>query len=145
MRNLGQSPRRTRGHLAARSLVAGRISFARMYRPANPCRLHSMAGMSTEWWLATLCGFLHVRRSCPEVSGTSKVSGERRIYLMTAQPNRSSTPIWRKSSASAGGGECVEVAQWKSSVLVRDSGDRSGTILELTLTQWRGFVQRVKN
>ena len=64
---------------------------------------------------------------------------------MTAQPNRSSTPIWRKSSASAGGGECVEVGQWKSSVLVRDSGERSGTILEFTLAQWRGFVQRVKN
>lgn len=62
---------------------------------------------------------------------------------MTAQPNRSSTPIWRKSSASAGGGECVEVAHWKSSVLVRDSGDRSGTILEFTPAQWHGFVQRV--
>ena len=63
---------------------------------------------------------------------------------MTAQPNRSSTPIWRKSSASAGGGECVEVASWKSSVLVRDSGDRSGTILEFTSAQWHGFVLLVK-
>jgi hypothetical protein len=65
---------------------------------------------------------------------------------MTAQPNRwSSAPIWRKSSASAGSGECVEVALWKSSVLVRDSGDRAGTILEFTVAQWRGFVQRVKS
>ena len=26
--------------------------------------------------------------------------------------------------------------------MVRDSGERSGTILEFTLAQWRGFVQR---
>ena len=64
---------------------------------------------------------------------------------MTAQPNRSSTPIWHKSSASAGGGECVEVAMWKSSVLVRDSRDRPGPELEFTQAQWRGFVRRVKN
>jgi Domain of unknown function (DUF397) len=64
---------------------------------------------------------------------------------MTAQPNPSPTPIWRKSSASAGGGECVEVASRWSSVLVRDSGDRSGTVLEFTQVQWRGFVRHIKN
>jgi hypothetical protein len=63
---------------------------------------------------------------------------------MTAQPKEPSTPVWRKSRGSAGGGECVEVASWKSEVLVRDSGDRSGSILAFTWIQWRGFVQRVK-
>lgn len=81
----------------------------------------------------------------PEVSGNFEGAGERRICLMAAQPNRSSTPIWRKSSASGSGADCLEVATWESSVLVRDSSDRPGTVLEFTQVQWRGFVQRIKN
>jgi Domain of unknown function (DUF397) len=65
--------------------------------------------------------------------------------LMTAQPNRYSTLIWRKSSASGGSGECVEVARWKSCVLVRDSGDQSGTVLEFTSAQWLELLRRLKN
>jgi hypothetical protein len=64
---------------------------------------------------------------------------------MTGQPNRPLAPIWRKSSASAGGGECVEVASWKTSVLVRDSDYQSGTVLEFTQGQWRSFVRRIGN
>ena len=64
---------------------------------------------------------------------------------MTAQPNRYSTLIWRKSSASGGSGECVEVAMWKSCVLVRDSGDQSGTVLEFTSAQWLALLRRLKN
>jgi hypothetical protein len=64
---------------------------------------------------------------------------------MTAQPNRSSAPIWRKSSASGNGADCVEVASWKSSVLVRDSGCPSGTVLDFPQAQWRGFVWQIKN
>jgi len=64
---------------------------------------------------------------------------------MTAQPNDYGTPAWRKSSASGEGADCVEVASWKSSVLVRDTRDSSGTMLELTWTQWRGLVRRVKS
>jgi hypothetical protein len=64
---------------------------------------------------------------------------------MTAQPNRPMGPIWRKGSASAGGGECVEVATWKSSVLVRDSRYPSRTVLEFTQSQWRSFVHRIGN
>jgi Domain of unknown function (DUF397) len=64
---------------------------------------------------------------------------------MTAQPNRSSAPIWRKSSASGEGADCVEVASWKSSVLVRDSGYASGAVLEFPHAQWRGFLRRIKD
>jgi hypothetical protein len=64
---------------------------------------------------------------------------------MTAQPNRSSTPIWRKSSASGTGADCVEVASWKSSVLVRDSGYPAGRVLEFSQAQWRGFLRCLKN
>jgi hypothetical protein len=63
---------------------------------------------------------------------------------MTAQPNHSSPPNWRKSSASGTGPDCVEVSSWRTSVLVRDSRDHSGIVLELTWAQWRGFVRRVK-
>jgi len=63
---------------------------------------------------------------------------------MIGQPKDSSTPAWHKSSASGGGADCVEVASWKSSVLVRDSRDRSGTMLELTRAQWSAFVRHVK-
>jgi len=63
---------------------------------------------------------------------------------MAAQPNRHPTLTWRRSSASTGGGECVEVAQSESSVLVRDSRDQSGALLKFTMPQWRGLVLRVK-
>ena len=64
---------------------------------------------------------------------------------MIAQPNRPSVPIWRKSSASGTGANCVEVASFKSSVLVRDTIDRHGTILTFTPAQWRSFVRGIKN
>jgi hypothetical protein len=64
---------------------------------------------------------------------------------MATQPNRDLTLNWHKSSASGGGGECVEVAQWRSSVLVRDSGDRSGPVLTFSQAQWCGLVRRIKD
>ena len=63
---------------------------------------------------------------------------------MATQPNRDSNLNWHKSSVSGGGGECVEVARWKSSVLVRDSGDQSGPVLSFTSAQWHGLVRRIK-
>lgn len=64
---------------------------------------------------------------------------------MATQPNRYSTLIWRKSSASGESGGCVEVANSQSSVLVRDSRDQRGAILKFDPGQWRGFVSRIKN
>ena len=58
---------------------------------------------------------------------------------MTAQPNQYSAVIWRKSRASSGQGECVEIARLGSAVLVRDSRDESGAVLTLTSAQWRGY------
>ena len=63
---------------------------------------------------------------------------------MPAEPSHNPTLIWRKSSASAGAGECVEVAKSGSSVLARDSRDRSGGVLEFTTVQWLGLLQRIK-
>jgi Domain of unknown function (DUF397) len=52
--------------------------------------------------------------------------------------------IWRKSSASAGVGECVEVAKSGSLVLTRDSRNHSGAVLELSSAQWTGLMWRIK-
>ena len=59
--------------------------------------------------------------------------------------NQYSTLTWRKSSASAGAGECVEVATADPYVLARDSRDQSGPVLELTSAQWHGLMSRIKN
>jgi Domain of unknown function (DUF397) len=64
---------------------------------------------------------------------------------VSIQPDGQSAFIWRKSSASADGGNCVEVACAHSFVLVRDSQDRSGTMLEFTPTRWRSFVRQIRD
>ena len=64
---------------------------------------------------------------------------------MAAEPKPYSTLVWRKSSASGGSGECVEVAQWKSSVFIRDSRDRSGAVLVVNSAQWLGLLRRARN
>jgi hypothetical protein len=64
---------------------------------------------------------------------------------MATQPNRDSTLIWRRSNASGGQGNCVEVAESESSVLVRDSQDRPGTLLVFARSDWLVFLRGVKN
>ncbi|MBL6276466.1 DUF397 domain-containing protein [Micromonospora fiedleri] len=52
---------------------------------------------------------------------------------------------WRKSSrSSANGGDCVEVADNLSGVvLVRDSKDRDGGVLAFGPVAWKAFVAQV--
>lgn len=64
---------------------------------------------------------------------------------MPAWQSRRSAPNWRKSSASAPQGECVEIACIGSAVLVRDSSRRSGVLLAYTPTQWSAFLARVRS
>ena len=64
---------------------------------------------------------------------------------MSVQHETYSSLIWRKSSASGGSGECVEEAQWESSVLIRDSRDRSGPLLIVNSAQWLGLLMRARN
>ena len=52
---------------------------------------------------------------------------------------------WRKSSYSAdNGGNCIEVADRKGRVLVRDTKDRTGPTLRFTPDAWRRFAKQVK-
>ena len=52
---------------------------------------------------------------------------------------------WRKSSYSGqSGGNCVEVADSDSRVLVRDTKDRTGSMLRFSPDVWRQFADQVK-
>jgi uncharacterized protein DUF397 len=64
---------------------------------------------------------------------------------MPVRPTQYSTLNWRKSSASAGVGECVEVATSGQAVLTRDSRAQAGPVLAFTTSQWLGLLQRIKN
>ena len=52
---------------------------------------------------------------------------------------------WRKSSYSGqSGGNCVEVADHNSRVLVRDTKDTQGPMLRFTPAAWVRFAKQVK-
>jgi uncharacterized protein DUF397 len=64
---------------------------------------------------------------------------------MAGDPGLSSALNWRKSSASGGGADCVEVAQRGASILVRDSRDPSGALLVVGPDQWCALLSRVRS
>ena len=47
---------------------------------------------------------------------------------------------WRKASYSATNGNCIEVADAESVVLVRDTTDRDGVTLSIAAGAWQAFV-----
>ncbi|MGH3770523.1 MAG: DUF397 domain-containing protein [Pseudonocardiaceae bacterium] len=55
---------------------------------------------------------------------------------------------WRKSSRSnhgdAGQTDCVELAELRDRVAMRDSKDPAGPVLAFTRTQWRAFLGSVR-
>jgi uncharacterized protein DUF397 len=48
--------------------------------------------------------------------------------------------IWRKSSFSGNGGECVEVSWPVTGVAVRDSKNTAGPNMAFPMAEWRAFV-----
>jgi len=57
------------------------------------------------------------------------------------------TPIdnlWRKSSYSGNGGQCVEVGEAGSAVAVRDTTNRDGGTLAFTASAWATFLGSVR-
>jgi Domain of unknown function (DUF397) len=53
---------------------------------------------------------------------------------------------WRKSSYSGGEGNCIEVADHDSRVLVRDTKQAGrGPVLSVSPTDWRRLVDRVRS
>lgn len=63
---------------------------------------------------------------------------------MAAETGLNSALEWRKSSTSAGSGECVEVAKRGVSILVRDSRNPSSAVLSFGREQWVAFLSRVR-
>jgi hypothetical protein len=52
---------------------------------------------------------------------------------------------WRKSSYSGNnGGNCVEAGSIPGRVLVRDTQDRAGAVLQFSADAWRAFAGHVK-
>lgn len=52
---------------------------------------------------------------------------------------------WRKSTHSGGGGtNCVEVGDSGTNILVRDTNDRDGAVLDMRSTDWEQFISRLK-
>jgi hypothetical protein len=52
--------------------------------------------------------------------------------------------VWRKSSYSTSGQECVEVAHGERSVGLRDSKNPEGDRLAVTPRAWRSFLATVR-
>jgi Domain of unknown function (DUF397) len=52
--------------------------------------------------------------------------------------------LWRKARSSTGNGACVEVADLRHVVAVRDSKNPQGAILTYTATEWRSFLAEAK-
>jgi hypothetical protein len=52
---------------------------------------------------------------------------------------------WRKASHSSNGGaECVEIGGTQRAVLVRDTQDRGGPMLQFSSDTWRRFTSQMK-
>jgi hypothetical protein len=64
---------------------------------------------------------------------------------MTTPHDTELTALWRTSSRSTGGNECVEVAQTQASCLVRDSTQPQGTRLAVGPHAWAAFTRRLKD
>ena len=64
---------------------------------------------------------------------------------MPARPDRYPATTWRKSSASADQGGCVEIRVHESFVLVRDSKNANGVVLEISSGPWRELMRRIRN
>ncbi|GAA1783793.1 DUF397 domain-containing protein [Actinomadura chokoriensis] len=60
-------------------------------------------------------------------------------------PPSSTSATWRKSSRSNGaGGACVELADMRTHVKVRDSKDPAGAVLTIPTDQWAEFLHAIK-
>lgn len=53
--------------------------------------------------------------------------------------------LWRKSSYSTNGGQdCVETASDDGAILVRDTTDRDGVMLSVSLAAWASFTASLR-
>jgi hypothetical protein len=55
-----------------------------------------------------------------------------------------SQPAWRVATYTGGNGNCVEVADAATAVMVRDTKDRDGKTLSIPADAWRTFTGTIK-
>ena len=53
--------------------------------------------------------------------------------------------VWRKSSYSGGGNDCVEIAMAPAVTAVRDSKNADGPRLHFNSANWSAFLEGAKN
>jgi len=54
-------------------------------------------------------------------------------------------PVWRKSSRSGGGADCVEVAVESAATALRDSKNPDGGQLLFDRPQWRVLIETIQS
>ena len=64
---------------------------------------------------------------------------------MTSAQDTVLTRPWRKSTRSTGGNDCVEVAQSRTTCLVRDSKNPDGARLAVGPQAWATFLGHIKH
>ena len=64
---------------------------------------------------------------------------------MTPAQDTILTRPWRKSSHSGGGNDCVEVAQNRTTCLIRDSKNPDGGRLAIRAQEWAAFLGQIKH
>lgn len=65
-------------------------------------------------------------------------------YEGTAYPPELAVATWRKSGRSGGGENCVEVAEVRSGIAVRDSKNRLGAAFVFGPPSWSAFLAEIR-
>jgi hypothetical protein len=53
--------------------------------------------------------------------------------------------VWRKSSFSGSGNDCVEIASVETGAAVRDSKNPDGPVLRFTGGKWAAFIESARS
>lgn len=82
----------------------------------------------------------------PTVRGRRLMREITRLRHQATHPaSEPATAMWRKSSHSNAGNQCVEVAQIGAGVAVRDSKNPAGGHLTFETAEWKAFLGRIKH
>jgi hypothetical protein len=68
--------------------------------------------------------------------------------MTSSDPGRFSTVVWRKSSRSTAGNQCVEVGRvdtYGGTHAIRDSKDPDRGPVIIRATEWKAFMARIKS
>ncbi|MFJ9742208.1 DUF397 domain-containing protein [Streptomyces sp. NPDC101166] len=68
-----------------------------------------------------------------------------RVWLLTAQGGPVAEQVWRKSSRSASGANCLEMARARDGIRIRDSKMAEGPQLPFTSANWSQFLRYVSS